>query len=286
MKRTNVSFLIFAFFTAIVFNGCKFNLTNTNYLDRPDVVIRPGCFEIIAPYISSNTESITIYRQNNDEGTIERVAIVFPKGIEDISDQTMHYDDHNVITATQYRYYLRFTDKNGVKNRTEWSEQKSISGGAEQKNQIAYTTTNIHYVYDAEKMFLTTSPLNAAFTAPDDSVIKDIAKYYPALVFECGTDIQVFELPHEGTTAADTTAVNLKALLPEEFLYKEIKLLGIVGQKTVYNSKNTDVLQCVSWTNLSPITVKDSIGTTLSTIKLEPEHGKAGFDYSTTSDNE
>ena len=121
MKKTDLSLFICTLCAAIFLSGCKFNLSGSKYLDRPDVIERNGYFEIIAPYISSNTESITIYRQNVHDRTdtpVERVAIVFPKGIEDTSDQTLHYDDERVIVAQEYRYYLRFTDKNGIRNRT------------------------------------------------------------------------------------------------------------------------------------------------------------------------
>ena len=282
MKKTEFSLLICAFFAAVLLCGCKFNVSKSKYLARPDVSVREGHFEIIAPYISSNTQSITIYRQNVHDRTdseVERVAIIFPSGIEDPTDQTLHYDDERVLTAMEYRYYLRFTDKNGERNRTDWSEKKILtSGGATNANQLAYTVNN-SFTYTPETMVL--SAPSGAFTAPNNSVITDIANYKPALVFQTGDIIQVFEVKD-----SDTSTVHLKALLPDEFLYTDVKLLGIVGQKTVYNSKNPEVLQTISWTNLSPITVKNSAGNELETFKLEPEYGEAGFDYSTTSDNE
>ena len=143
MKKTDLSLFVCTLFAAVLLCGCKFNLSNSKYLNRPDVIARDGYFEIIASYISSNTESISIYRQNVHDRTdsaVERVAIVFPKGIEDTSDQTLHYDDKFVLSAQEYRYYLRFTDKNGGRNRTEWSEKKVLtSGGAASVNQLAYT---------------------------------------------------------------------------------------------------------------------------------------------------
>ena len=285
MKKTDLSLFICAFLTAVLLCGCKFNLSNSKYLDRPDVLVRDGYFEIIAPFISTNTESITIYRQNvhdTNNTEIERVAIIFPKGIEDAADQTMHYDDERVLVSQEYRYYLRFTDKNGVRNRTEWSEKMSLtSGGASNKNQLAYTVpSDAKYKYNPETMVLTL-PSGVDFTAPNATVIKDIADYKPALVLQAGEKIQTFEL-----LGGETTSVNLKTLLPEDYLYTDVTLLGIVGQKTEYNSKNADVLKRISWTNLTPIKVVNAAGNTLDTFRLEPDYGEAGFDYSTTSDNE
>ena len=229
MKKTDLSLFICAFFAAILLCGCKFNLSNSKYLDRPDVLARDGYFEIIAPYISTNTESITIYRQNVHDRTdseIERVAVVFPKGAEDSADQTMHYDDERVLAGQEYRYYIRFSDTNGIRNRTEWSEKKVLaSGGASAKNQLAYTV-GTNYKYTPETMMLSL-PSGSNFTAPDNSIITDITSYKPALVLQAKDKIQVFEVP-EG----DTTSVNLKSLLPEDYLYTDVVLLGIVGQKT------------------------------------------------------
>ena len=282
MKKTDLSLFICTLCAAIFLSGCKFNLSGSKYLDRPDVIERNGYFEIIAPYISSNTESITIYRQNVHDRTdtpVERVAIVFPKGIEDTSDQTLHYDDERVIVAQEYRYYLRFTDKNGIRNRTEWSEKKTLQTGAPSADKLAYKV-NASYSYTPETMVLSL-PSGTDFTAPDNSVIKDISEYKPALVLQTGDTIQAFEV-----AGGDTTIVHLKALLPETYLYTDVTLLGIVGQKTEYNSKNPEVLKCVSWTNLTPIKVLNKAGNELETFRLEPEYGEAGFDYSTTSDNE
>lgn len=279
MKKTEISLLICAFFTAVFMCGCKFNLTNTKYLNRPDVRIHEGYFEIVAPYISNNTESITIYRQNVHESTeseIERVAILFPKGSDNPDDQTFYYEDERVLSEGEYRYYLRFKDTNGSRNRTEWTEKVKLErGGASNNSQLAYSVNDLRYEYDADTMIMKL-PSGSDFSAPPATIITDIAAYKPALVFQTGDIIQVFEVD-------DTKNVNLKALLPEEFLYKDVYLLGVLGQKTENNSQDENVKKCISWTKLAPVTVKTPLD---GIIRLEPEYGKQGADYSTTSDNE
>ena len=274
------SALFATLFLSILLTGCDFNLSETKYLERPDIQIKDNYFQIRGSYISSSTDSITIYRQDvKDTGRpVECVAILFPKGDEDKNNQTFYYEDERVITNREYRYYLRFTDKNGSKHRTEWSEKKKITTGASSSAYLAYSVIG-HYKYDAEHMTLTRT--GGTITAPDNTVITDISKYKPALVFQAGDLIQSFELP-EG----DLDAVNLKALLPQEFLYKDITLLGIVGQKKEYNSENANQLKSVSWTNISAITIVDLNDIVKPTIQLNPEYGQKGFDYSTTSDDE
>ena len=282
MKKTELSLLICAFFISLLMCGCKFNLTNSKYLDRPDVLDQGDHFQIVVPKINKNTTSVTIYRKNvheKEDSEIERVAILYPKGAEDTTDLNLYHDDYMVILDEEYRYFLRFTDDKGIRNRTEWSDAKKLtSGGASNKDQLLYDVNDLAYVWDPDTMIIKL-PTGQDFTAPDNSVISDIASYKPALVFQRGETIQTFEVD-------DTKIVNLKALLPEDFLYVDISLLGIVGQKVKTNSEDANVKQSITWTRLAPVTIEDSVGIELSTIKLEPEHGEAGFDYSTTSDNE
>jgi len=131
-------------------------------------------------------------------------------------------------------------------------------------------------------------PAGKSFTEPD--AITDFSKYKPALVFECEDSIQAIEL--EGDPAdPDTLAnINLKSLIPQAFFYKDIKLLGIVGQKQfkakISDDAEEESLQYITWTPLASIKVKNETGIELASFKLEPEHGDDGYDYSIASDNE
>jgi hypothetical protein len=282
MKKTDISLLICTIFTAVLMCSCKFNLSNSKYLERPDVYIESDHFEISGAYISTQTKSITIYRQNvsdRDDAEIERVAILYPDGAEETDNQTFKHKDYMVLVNDEYRYYLRFTDNNGVRNRTEWSAPKKItSGGVSNEADLRYDTKNLKYTYDPDTMVIKL-PTGQDFDAPSASVITDIAQYNAALVFQYDDVIQSFAID-------DTTNVNLKALLPTDFLYKDIKLLGIVGQKTEYNSKDAQLKKCIKWTKLSPLSIVNAAGNSLTTIRLDPKYGKEGTDYSTVSDNE
>lgn len=279
MKKTEISLLICTLFTALLMCSCDFNLSDKKYLERPDVYIKDGYFDIRGAYISSQTECITIYRQNvtdRETSEIERVAILYPDGAEEKENQTFSHEDYMVLVNEKYRYYLRFTDIKGVRNRTEWSEPKQLaSGGVSNYSQLCYDTHNLKYTYYPDTMVLRL--LSGNFDAP--TAIADIASYNAALVFQYDDVIQTFEID-------DTTDVNLKALLPNDFLYKDISLLGIVGQKTVYNSKDPQVKDRIMWTPLSALTIVNEAGNKQDTIKLEPKYGDEGTDYSLISDNE
>lgn len=277
MKKTEISLFICAFLSVLMLFGCKWEVKDNKYLDRPDVEPKSNTFQIRGRFINSNTKTITIFRQNVDssEQEIERVAIIFPKNIEDTNNQTFIYEDEKVLTNKYYRYYLIFTNDDGTRNRTEWSDKKKLtSGGADSADKLKYDTSSSHYVFD--NFTLTAA---SAFDAPDDSVIKDIDDYEPALVFAAGDRIQVFEI-------TNITVVDLKSLLPEYYFGKQVKLLGIVGQKAEPNSQTTEIW-CVSWTNIAPVTVKNSSGDTLEYLDLKQKFGTTdGYDYSLNSNNE
>lgn len=281
MKKTKISLLMCTFFTAVLLCSCNFNLSDKKYLERPDVYVKDGYFDIRGAYISSQTKCITIYRQDvtdREDSEIERVAIIYPDGAEEKENQTFSHEDRMVVVNELYRYYLRFTDINGVRNRTEWSEPKKLTnGGVDNHSLLCYDTHNYRYTYYPDTMVI--ELLSGDFDAPASSAITDIASYNAALVFQYDDVIQTFEI-------ADTTNVNLKALLPNDFLYKEITLLGIVGQRTVYNSKDTQVKERIMWTPLSPLSIENQAGNKLETIRLDPKYGQEGTDYSLISDNE
>jgi len=281
MKKTEISLLICTLFTALLMCGCNFNLSDKKYLERPDVYVKDGYFDIRGAYISSQTKCITIYRQNvtdRDDAEIERVAILYPDGAEEKENQTFSHEDRMVVVNEKYRYYLRFTDINGIRNRTEWSEPKKLeSGGVSNFSLLCYDTHNLKYTYYPDTMEL--KLLGGTFDAPSATAIADIANYNAALVFQYDDVIQSFEID-------ETASVNLKALLPNDFLYKDITLLGIIGQKTVYNKKDTQVKDRIMWTPLSPLSIENEAGNKMDTIRLDPKYGQEGTDYSLISDNE
>ena len=287
MKKINRSLfvLIIAAVCLSALTGCNWNLSDTKYLERPDVNLEEKGFQIRGSYVNSNTKYINIYRQDVHDSKntkIERVAVLFPKGNDDPNDQTYIYKDKNVYSNHKYRYYVRFVTEDGEKNRTEWSEPKAPKAGVDPSASFAYNLNSGYYKYDKDSMTLTIQGATD-FTPPLSTVIDDIDKYKPALVFQAGDLIQAFELSDPNTTKQ----VNLKTLLPQSFLNTDISLLGIVGQKKVENtSGKTTELQSITWTDIAKIAIKDGQNNTLSVIKIEMKYGDEGFDYSINSDNE
>ena len=287
MKKINRSLfvLIIAAVCLSALTGCNWNLSDTKYLERPDVELIDSGFRINGNYVSSEIDYINIYREDlQDAGKtkIERIAVLFPKGDPTPGNQNYFYIDKNIYKNHKYRYYVRFVSK-GEKNRTEWSEVKQHPNiGAESSASFAYNLNSGYYKYDKDSMTLAIQGA-PDFTPPLSTVIDDIDKYKPALVFQAGDLIQAFELSDPNTTKL----VHLKTLLPQSFLNTDISLLGIVGQKKVENtSGKTTELQSITWTDIAKIAIKDGQNNTLSVIKIEMKYGDEGFDYSINSDNE
>ena len=108
-------------------SSCKFNYVESSYLKRPDVEIKNAGIVIRGAYISSDSSYINVYRQDvsiSDTGPVENVAILFPKG-DTHDNQTYMYVAETIIKDAKYRYYVRFADSKGNRNRTEWSEEIS-----------------------------------------------------------------------------------------------------------------------------------------------------------------
>lgn len=296
MKKNNISLLglgmmVMSLTILSALIGCKFNLSDNKYLPRPDIRVLDNEIEIRGTYVNSNTEYINIYRQDvteSEKAEIERIAILFPAGFNK-ADQTYVYDDVNIFRNRKYRYYVRFVENDGSKNRTEWSEAKqNTSDALPTTGSFAYTIpSGADYTYIKSDMKFEL-PDGKTFTAPN--AIADFAKYKPALVFECGESVQAIELKGDPTDPDTLKNVNLKELIPQDFFYKDIKLVGIIGQKLVKGKITEDAeeesLQYITWTPLASIKLKNETGVEISTFKLEPEHGDAGYDYSIASDNE
>ncbi|MBO4532272.1 MAG: hypothetical protein J5726_01045 [Treponema sp.] len=298
MKKNNIS--LFALGTMVIsltiistLIGCKFNLSDNKYLPRPDIRVNKNALCIQGSYVNSDTKYINIYRQDVTDtsfSSIERIAIIFPAGF-DQKNQTYYYDDENIFKSRKYRYYVRFVEADGSKNRTEWSEvlqNDDLSLPNNGSKSFAYTIPS-GSVYKYKKEAMAFELEGNDFIVPD--AFTDFSKYKPALVFECEENVQAIQLRGDPTDPDTLANINLKDLIPSDFFYKEIKLLGIVGQKQQMGKANPEdeeeTLQYITWTPLAAIKIKDDgVGNELTTFMLEPLHGEDGFDYSIDSDNE
>lgn len=289
MKKTNKSLIISALF-AVVFtllaSGCKFNLSDSKYLNRPDVDFKDGYISVRGSYVNSKTTHISIYRQDITDPTpseVERVALLYPAGFSK-TNQTYIYYDYNIFKGRKYHYYVRFVEENGAKNRTEWSEEiMNNEAVLPSKDSVSYAYSipeGADYTYTQSTMSLTL-PSGKDFVKPTFiSEAEYDVQYVPALVLQANGKVQTFKV-------ADTTDIQLKTIIPNDFFDTEITLLGIVGQHVDYVEGSTTELKQIIWTSLAPVKVKDSkTNEYVATFTVAREHGEDGYDYGIESDNE
>ncbi len=293
MKKNNISLLGLAMMvmsltivSALI--GCKFNLSDNKYLSRPDVDKKDSYIMIRGPYESSKLEYISVYKQDvtdSKNSEIIRAGVIFPAGFNK-EDQTYIFYDYNILYGRKYRYYVRFVEKDGSKNRTEWSNEiQSTDSNIKTSGSFKYTVpSDAVYIYDPGT-FMLELPAGKNFAIPDaiDNYTDPAKGYKAALVFEHDDVIQAFEI-------SNPNSVSLKELLPKDYLYVDIKLLGILGQKKEYQEDveigKEPELKYLIWTELADVKIENQAGNEIKTIRMEPEHGEAGYDYSIDSDNE
>ena len=290
MKKNNKALIISALF-AVVFtllaSGCKFNLSESKYLKRPDVDCKDGYISVRGSYVNSQTTHISIYRQDITDPTpseIERIALLYPAGFSK-TNQTYIFYDYNIFKDRKYHYYVRFVEENGAKNRTEWSEEiMNNTTIPPSKDAVSYAYTipeGADYTYTQSTMSLSLPP-GKDFVRPTFlSQAEYDLQYVPALVMQANGKTQTFKVD-------DVTDITLKTIIPEEFFDTEITLLGIVGQHVEYVEGSTTELKQIVWTSLAPIKVLDENPPRdpIPTFTVAREHGDEGYDYGIESDNE
>lgn len=287
MKKTSKSLILFSLAMALlsvtVLSACKMNITDNKFLTRPDVEIYGNSIVLHGSYVNSNTEYINVYRQDvteSKDSEIFRIGVIFPKGFNK-ENQTFSFYDENIYYGKKYRYYVRFVEKEGEKNRTDWSEEiqnTSDSLHTTADGSYGYSVGDGAYIYNPTTFTLTTT---ASFT-PTSLIANYSTNYKPALIFKANDVIQTYEIE-------DLQSISLKELLPQSFYFADISLLGIVGQQKVYaeaKEGEEPELKYIIWTPLTAIKVKNSTGNELKTFRIEPQYGESGFDYSIDSDNE
>lgn len=281
MKKLTLSLFISLCF--IMLSGCNFNLSENKYLNKPDIEKYDNYLAISGAYLNDDTEYINIYRQDfsteNQKAPIYNIAIIYSNSSK---KQTFLYKDYNIAWGKKYRYYIRFTDKDGSKNRTEWSDAIQNTNDSLKNlgtNSYQYTiSSEAIYTYNNENFTLKLAD-GQEFLPP---TFEDYAvSYKPALVFQSGAKTLAFEV-------SDYKNIDLVKLFPADFYNNDVKLLGIIAQKKVYSEDKKPVLQNIVWTELQSLTVKGTSQNPVenNTFRIQANLTDNGFDYSSESDND
>lgn len=296
MKRNTFRFLILSgVLSSFLFSllSCTFEISDKKRIADPDLISNESSAGIIVSLKNSNQDTlfVNIYRQDvtdymNETANIDEpvlcVGIVFPYvKSNSTSNTTFVYEDNYVIAGHKYRYCARlYSDVDGY-TYTNWtpfftakssllSDQAIFNYGITQTTKFTYNDLSKTITISGEIY----KPTGLAEATYDE-------QFTPALVFESDAGTKVFEIEE----FKDGSVIYLATLLPLEFHNKDIKLLGVVGQRA-FTSKdpktNVDKTQKVVWTGICPFPLydKNNLEIPNNVIHLASEHGADGYDYS------
>lgn len=273
MKKFFLSAISICLVSIFIFN-CKLHVQDKDTLDRPEIINTSTGVGITITRYSQDTSYINIYRRDvtstsPDKATAINIGVLFPSSYNK-SDKTYFIEDLILLKNHKYQYMVRYCEPEGY-SYTDWTDTISIpsSAGYDESTKLSYSSTSCKFRYNQDNSILT---LVGTLTTPGISGFS--SNWRPALVVSNNEKTVVFEL----TSASDGDQINLRKNLPPDFLDKEIKIEGIVGQRKIKTSENqTQKDKLIFWTPILSLKIQGYGG---NIIEVKSESGSTGYDYS------
>ena len=288
MKKGTSFILLFAAILGITFSSCKLKVEDENLYDKPAVSITKDQVTVVISRVSVDTKYINIYRRDKQNDEVYNIGILFhPEALLE-DNKNYIYVDSLVKEDHSYDYRVRYRI-NDEYFYSEWSntiEVTSENNAYEESVNLTYQANGATLIYEKTDFTL---KIDGNMTAPDFPEFST-ENYKPMLIFKSDKLTQAFEI----ASIADDTIIELRGLLPSEFLDTNISILGIVAQKIIYDDDtfeddadgdgiedNKKAKKTIVW---SEPTELDLIGAGSSkTIYIPSQSGTAGLDYSRTA---
>ena len=288
MKKGTSFILFFAAILGITFSSCKLKIEDESLYDKPAVSITKDQVTVVISRVSVDTKYINIYRRDKQNDEVYNIGILFhPEALLE-DNKNYIYVDSLVKENHSYDYRVRYRI-NDEYFYSEWSnkiEVTSENNAYEESVNLTYQANGATLIYEKTDFTL---KIDGNMTAPDFPEFST-ENYKPMLIFKSDKLTQAFEI----ASIADDTIIELRGLLPSEFLDTNISILGIVAQKIIYDDDtfeddadgdgiedNKKAKKTIVW---SEPTELDLIGVGSSkTIYIPSQSGTAGLDYSRTA---
>ena len=275
-KGTSFFYLLIAILT-ITFSSCTLKVEDEDLYDKPGVNVTDNQVTLIIPKISNDTKYVNVYRRDLQKDDEVNIGILYhPLALEN-DNKNYCYIDTLIKKEHSYEYRVRYYDGSNY-NYSEWTDSiyiESTYKAYPESQNLSYDANNASLIYERTDYTLTFS----GSIIPPDFPEFTSEGYKPMLIVKNPDTIQAFEL---SSIASNSTPVSLRGMLPNEFLDTEITILGIVGQKTVYEDPNKPddekQMKMVIWTEPTEIPVSGSGSSNIITIPAQT--GTAGLDYS------
>ena len=283
MKKGTSFILFFAAILGITFSSCKLKIEDESLYDKPAVSITKDQVTVVISRVSVDTKYINIYRRDKQNDEVYNIGILFhPEALLE-DNKNYIYVDSLVKENHSYDYRVRYRI-NDEYFYSEWSnkiEVTSENNAYEESVNLTYQANGATLIYEKTDFTL---KIDGNMTAPDFPEFST-ENYKPMLIFKSDKLTQAFEI----ASIADDTIIELRGLLPSEFLDTNISILGIVAQKIIYDDDtfeddadgdgiedNKKAKKTIVW---SEPTELDLIGAGSSkTIYIPSQSGTAGLD--------
>ena len=237
MKKGTSFFYISLALLTITFFSCKLKMEEEDLYDKPGVNVTNNQITLIIPKISTDTKYINVYRRDKQNDNVVNIGVLYhPEALENDGKNYCYID--SLITKTHsYDYRVRYLI-DGEYYYSEWSDIIYIENNynAYAENYVLkYKENSAHLEYERTDYTLSFS---GSLLAPDFAEYST-EHYKPMLIVQNEKLTQAFEI----RAITDGTVIELRSLLPADFLDTDITIKGIVAQKTIYSDDTTDELE-------------------------------------------
>lgn len=278
MKKGSSIFYISLALLSIAFLSCKIKMEEEELYDKPGVNVTSNQLTIIIPHVSNDIKYVNIYRRDKKQDEIVNIGIVYnPQALQ---EKNYVYIDSLITKRHSYDYRVRY-NIGGSYHYSEWSDsvyiENDYSIGYDESTSLTYRANGASIIYEP-----TDYSLNFDGTILPPEIPNFASNYKPMLIIQSDKYTQAFDIPAGCMDAtSNNRKIALRSLLPTNFLDTNIKIQGIVAQKTEYDDPNKleteRQLKTIIWT--APTTL-ELIGVgSAKTINIPSQTGTAGLDY-------
>lgn len=235
-KGTSFFYISLALLTITLFS-CKLKMEEEDLYDKPGVNYTHNQITVIIPLVSKDTKYINVYRRDKQNDNVINIGVLYhPQALENDGKNYCYID--SLITKTHsYEYRVRYYI-DGQYYYSEWSDTIYIEtdyNAYEESAVLKYKENGAYLSYERTDYTLS---FTGSLLIPDfPEYTTD--HYKPMLIVQNDKLTQAFEI----RAITDGTTIELRSMLPSDFLDTDITIKGIVAQKTIYSDDTTDELE-------------------------------------------
>lgn len=275
MKKILVLFFV-SLIAALTLSCNLISIQDQDTFDAPIPNQQSTSISVSIRKFSSETKYITLYRRditNNTEAdaVIEKIALLYPSEYPDGASYS--FEDIYTLANHKYQYKVRYCEPDGYYP-SSWSITVTppTGYGYVDASALRYNTSGVRFIYSDSDF---TMRINGTIVSPQ--IPNYLTEWHPVMAFQTDKVSQVYTL----SNIADGTVISMAGLLTSDFYNTDVKVLGILGEKIVYNRKTPNdtnpPIKCVIWTLPTTIEIQ---GHSSNIIKIKAQTGTTGYDYS------